>query len=226
MLTTDVMFDALALEQITEDLYRADLSPAARREADALQAAARGFEQGRRDFDDQLRALAENDNLRDHEKESRRAKLLAGWVTQTEATLSSLEARARRIVSDAEAQTRLPALDSPRQDAAERHVRMILETTPTVQLPDRLAELAASDAYPDIALLLTTTAFGRMFLEARGARGQAADDWERARLEALRPRLSAAGQNAVADLPGLRAAARIPQHLRGYFDADRFRYRV
>lgn len=220
------MFDALALEAVDEELYNARLSPTGRRHTDDLQEDARTFVDNRRVFSERLGTLEARDDISDQEKQRQRDQLLQGWLSRVDGQLSTLEARAQRAVSNAEAQTRLPALDTARQSAAENHVRMILETTPTGALTNRLAELASSTYYPDVSQMLLSTQFGRMFLEARGARGIAGDEWEERRLEALRPKLSAAGQTALDDLPGLRAATRIPQHLRGFFDNDRRKYRA
>lgn len=224
------MLDALALDNTADQLATADLSPNARREAEALQTAANEYQQDLQQLDAHLRAVNENPDLTDEGRRRRRDEVIQAWADESERMLNSLETRAARLVPNAAAQIRPPPLHTDAQlaearlSAAERHTRMMLDTVPTAQLPDRLAELAGSDAYPDVSYLLSATPFGRMYLESRGARGLAATEWEEARLTALRPRLSPAAQRTLDDLPGLRAAASISANLRGLHQGNRLRY--
>lgn len=226
------IFDALALENSDVQLATADLSPAARREVVGLQTTVNEYHEDVRQLDDHLRAIDANRDLSDEGRRSRRDEVVQAWADEAEQTLSSLDARAGRLVPNAEAQITPPPLHpdpqiaEARLSAAERHTQMMLDTVPTAQLPNRLAELAGSDAYPDVGYLLSATPFGRMYLESRGVFGESGNEWEARRLEALRPRLSAAAQRALDDLPGLRSAARIPASLRGLHDQNRMRYRV
>ncbi len=224
------IFDALALENADAQLATADLSPTARREVEALQTAANEYQEDVRLLDTLLAAVDANTELSDEGRRRRREDAVRAWDENADRTLSSLDARAARLVPNAEAQIRPPPLHTEPQlaearlGAAERHTQMMLDTVPTAQLPDRLAALAGSDAYPDVGYLLSATPFGRMYLESRGAMGLAATEWEEARLAALRPRLSPAAQRALDDLPGLREAARIPESLRGLHTQNRFKY--
>jgi hypothetical protein len=224
------MLDALALENAAAQLATADLSPSARREVDALQTAANEYQQDLRQLDDHLRAIDANRDLSDEGRRSRRDEVIQTWAEEAEQTLTILDASAARLVPNAEAQITPPPLHAEPQlaearlSAAERHAQMLLDTVPTAELPDRLAELAGSDAYPDVAYLLSATPFGRMYLEARGVLGESATEWEERRLEVLRPRLPPAAQRALDDLPGLREAASIPQSLRGLHTQNRFKY--
>jgi hypothetical protein len=224
------MLDALALENAEARLATADLSPTSRREAEALQTAANEYQQDLQQLDDHLRAIDENRDLSDEGRRSRRDDVIQTWAEEAEQTLNRLDARAARLVPNAEAQITPPPLHAEgplaeaRLSASERHVMMMLDTVPTPQLPDRLAELAGSDAYPDVSYLLSATPFGRMYLESRGAMGLAATEWEETRLEVLRPRLLPAAQRALDDLPGLREAARIPASLRGLHTQNRLKY--
>ena len=224
------IYDALVLENTEARLATADLSPTARRNVEALQTAANEYQQDLRQLDDHLRAINENPDLSDEGRRSRRDEVIQTWAEEAEQTLNSLDERAARLVPNAEAQITPPPLHADAQlaearlTAAERQTQMMLDTVPTAQLPDRLAELAGSDAYPDVSYLLSATPFGRMYLEARGAMGLAATEWEEARLEALRPRLLPAAQRALDDLPGLRQAASIPASLCGLHTQNRLKY--
>jgi hypothetical protein len=226
------LFDALALENAEARLATADLSPSARREVDALQTAVNGYQEDVRLLDTLLAAVDANTELSDEGRRRRRDEVIQMWADEAEQTLNSLDATAARLVPNAEAQITPPPLHADAQlaearlSAAERHTQMMLDTVPTAELPDRLAELAGSDAYPDVGYLLSATPFGRMYLESRGVMGESGTEWEARRLEALRPRLSAAAQRALDDLPGLREAAHIPASLRGLHDENRLRYRV
>lgn len=103
---------------------------------------------------------------------ARRDEVIEAWADEADRMLSSLDARAAHLVPNAEGQIRPtplssdPQLVEARLAAAERHTQMMLDTVPTAQLPDRLAELAGSDAY-----LLSATPFGRMYLASRGVKG-------------------------------------------------------
>jgi hypothetical protein len=224
------LFDALALENTNAQLAAADLSPSARREAEALQTAANEYQQDLRQLDDHLRAIDANRDLSDEGRRSRRDEVIQAWAEEAEQTLNSLDASAARLVPNAEAQIRPTPLHADAQlaearlSAAERHTQMMLDTVPTAELPDRLAELAGSDAYPDVSYLLSATPFGRMYLESRGILGESTTEWEARRLEALRPHLPPAAQRALDDLPGLREAASIPASLRGLHTQNRLKY--
>jgi len=224
------IYDALVLENTEARLATADLSPTARRNVEALQTAANEYQQDLRQLDDHLRAINENPDLSDEGRRSRRDEVIQAWADEADRTLNSLDERAARLVPNAEAQITPPPLHADAQlaearlSAAERHTQMMLDTVPTVQLPDRLAELAGSDAYPDVAYLLSATPFGRMYLESRGAMGESATEWEETRLQVLRPRLLPAAQRALDDLPGLREAASIPMSLRGLHTQNRLKY--
>ncbi len=224
------MLDALALEYAETQLATADLSPSARRQVVDLQTAANEYQEDVRQLDDHLRAIDANRDLSDEGRRSRRDEVIQAWADAADRTLNSLDASVARLVPNAEAQIIPPPLHADAQlaearlTAAERHAQMMLDTVPTAQLPDRLAELAGSDAYPDVSYLLSATPFGRMYLEARGVMGESTTEWEARRLEALRPRLSPAAQRALDDLPGLREAASIPVSLRGLHKQNRFKY--
>jgi hypothetical protein len=224
------IYDALALENAEARLATADLSPTSRLEVEALQTAANEYQQDLRQLDDHLRDINENRDLSDEGRRSRRDEVIQAWADGAEQTLNGLEARAARLVSNAEAQITPPPLHADAQlaearlSASERHAQMMLDTIPTAQLPERLAELAGSDAYPDVGYLLSATPFGRMYLESRGVMGESTTEWEARRLEVLRPRLPPAAQRALDDLPGLREAASIPQSLRGLHTQNRFKY--
>jgi hypothetical protein len=224
------IYDALALENAEARLATADLSPTSRLEVEALQTAANEYQQDLRQLDDHLRDINENRDLSDEGRRSRRDEVIQAWADGAEQTLNGLDARAARLVSNAEAQITPPPLHADAQlaearlSASERHAQMMLDTIPTAQLPERLAELAGSDAYPDVGYLLSATPFGRMYLESRGVMGESTTEWEARRLEVLRPRLPPAAQRALDDLPGLREAASIPQSLRGLHTQNRFKY--
>jgi len=224
------IYDALALENAEARLATADLSPTSRLEVEALQTAANEYQQDLRQLDDHLRDINENRDLSDEGRRSRRDEVIQAWADAAERTLTILDASAARLVPNAEAQITPPPLHADAQlaearlTAAERHTQMMLDTIPTAQLPDRLAELAGSDAYPDVGYLLSATPFGRMYLESRGVMGESTTEWEARRLEVLRPRLSPAAQRALDDLPGLREAASIPASLRGLHTQNRFKY--
>ncbi len=168
------IFDALALEYADVQLATADLSPSARREVEALQTAANEYHEDVRQLDDHLRAIDANRDLSDEGRRSRRDEVIQTWADAADRTLNSLDASAARLVPNAEAQITPPPVHADAQlaearlSASERHAQMMLDTVPTAQLPDRLAELAGSDAYPDVSYLLSATPFGRMYLEARG----------------------------------------------------------
>ena len=224
------MLDALALEHSENQFRDANLSPSARREYDAMQQASREYQEDRGHLEAQLRAVDSNTDLSDEGRRRRRGEVINAWAEEMERNLSTLEARAARLVPNAVAQISPPSLHidqtiaQARLAAAERHVQMMLENVPTAQLTDRMAEYAASETYRDVAYILSATPFGRMYLEARGRFGEAADEWEERRLETLRPRLSEAGRRALDDLPSLRDIARLPSNLRGLYTADRARY--
>jgi hypothetical protein len=153
------MFDALALDNTDAQLATADLSTTARREVDALQTAVDEYHQDVRQLDDHLRAIDANRDLSDEGRRSRRDEVIQAWADEADRTLSSLETRAGRLVPNAEGQITPPPLHTDAQlaearlTAAERQTQMMLDTIPTTQLPDRLAELAGSDAYPDVGYL-------------------------------------------------------------------------
>jgi hypothetical protein len=224
------LFDALALENTNAQLATADFSPAARLEVEALQTAANEYQEDVRQLDDHLRAVDANRDLSDEGRRSRRDEVIQAWADEADRTLNSLDARAGRLVPNAEAEIRPPPLHTDPQlaearlSAAEQQTQMMLDTVPTAELPDRLAELAGSDAYPDVGYLLSATPFGRMYLESRGVMGESTTEWEETRLAALRPRLPPAAQRALDDLPGLREAASIPESLRGLHTQNRFKY--
>ncbi len=224
------LYDALALKNAEARLATADLSPTSRLEVEALQTAVDEYQEDVRQLDDHLRAVDANRDLSDEGRRSRRDEVIQTWADEADRTLNSLDARAARLVPNAEAQitpTPLHAdaqLAEARLTAAERQTQMMLDTVPTAELPDRLAELAGSDAYPDVGYLLSATPFGRMYLESRGVMGESTTEWEETRLAALRPRLSATAQRALDDLPGLREAASIPVSLRGLHTQNRFKY--
>ncbi len=227
------IYDALALENAEARLTTADLSPSARRQVDDLQTAANGYQQDLRQLDDHLRAIDANRDLSNEGRRSRRDEVIQTWADEAERTLNRLDARAARLIPNAEAQIRPPPLHADAQlakarlTAAERHTQMMLDTVPMAQLPDRLAELAGSDAYPDVSYLLSATPFGRMYLESRGVMGESTTEWEARRLEALRPHLPPAAQRALDDLPGLREGSNIldaPRMLEGVTRSVSHRY--
>jgi hypothetical protein len=226
------IYDALALENAEARLTTADLSPTSRRQVDALQNAVNEYHQDIRQLDDHLRAIDANRELSDEGRRSRRDEVIQAWADEADRTLNSLDARASRLVPNAEAQITPPPLhadpqlETARLSAAERHAMMMLEQVPVAQLQNRMLEYATGATYPDVSYLLSATPFGRMYLESKGVFGESTTEWEARRLEALRPRLSATAQRALDDLPGLREAASIPVSLRGLHDQNRLRYRV
>ena len=224
------MYDALALEYADDRLRDADLSPAARREHEAIQNADRDYQEDRRLLDTLLNAVNGNTELSDEGRRRRREDALREWDETADRLLSSLEARAARLVPDAVRQLTVPPLHrdpataQARLAAAERHAMMMLEHVPVAQLQDRMTAYATSATYNDVSYALSATPFGRMYLESRGVLGAGGDEWEERRLEALRPRLSDTGQRALDDLPSLRQIAQLPTNLRGMHDRNRMRY--
>ena len=224
------MLDLLALEHSENQFRDANLSPSARREYDAMQQASREYQEDRGHLEAHLRAIDSNAELSDEGRRRRREEAVRAWDEEADRHLSRLEARAAHLVPNAVRQLTVPPLHvdpttaEVRRSAAERHTQMMLERVPVGQLQDRMMEYAISTDYPDVAYVLSATAFGRMYLEARGLLGEAATDWETRRLETLRPRLSETGRRALDDLPSLRDIARLPSNLRGLYTVDRARY--
>lgn len=216
---------AMNLDETRYQLERTEFGPAALPQVETLLRAVGNYQNSVADLDAELRAISGDRDLSEEGRQARRERASQAWADRTERTLADLEARAARMVGDAEARIVPPVTDRDTLADAERHVLLMLEQTPLSQVPRVLSELASSDEYPDVQRLLALTKWGGMLLRSKGATADA-ERWERERQMLMRPFLSESGQRALDDLAGLRDAATIPRNLRALYEGTLYRYGV
>ncbi len=215
------------LDALRDRLALADLSPAARADADALLSGADAYLAGVQQLDTDLDAVDADPALSEY-RSRHRDLVFERWAFRTDGMFRPLEVRAERMVTDAERQVVAPPLHpdestaNSRLQAAMRTLRGTLEPLPVPEADAELRELAGSDELPDLRYLLVTTAWASLYLRSREAAAAAAA-FERDRPALLRPLLSASGQRSLDDLPGLREAARVPALVRDLYAAERVR---
>ncbi len=224
------MFDALAIEEISYRLERADLSDGALAEVYTLQAAAAEYAPTVQRLENALRGIDGDRDLTNDAKTRRRAERIRVWALEVDELVAGLETRADAMVRNREAQVtppppldRDPSANSLRLEAAKADARLMLDRVPLERLPDRMRDLAASETHREVAYLLSATPFGGVYLEHRDAPGEA-KDWEKGRSKLFRGQLSPSAQRAMDDLEPLRDAAMIPASIRGLYDAARLRF--
>ena len=200
--------------------------PLTRMYAAQVLAAADAYQGNLTQLEADLEATDANPDLSEDRRRRHRAILLAAWEHRQHGAFHPLDVQADALLEGVKRQLVAPKLDPDssvahaRLQAAERQVKLTLESVPVSELEAELRELAASDELPDVRYLLVTTTWASDYLRRRGA---AAADFEADRPELLRPLLPDWAVRLADELPHLEKAATVPALLHELFDAERKR---